>query len=232
MIAVERWMKSGQNWAVGVSLYAALGKDEKLKKLFALGPSSFAKKKLESALKSIATSTKKEATSLPASPQKKKDIIDSETDVAVMPDSADNILQAIKNEWTIPYMEMNYLRHKMFGIDGNSPDAVKARGEMAFKVLELEQMCMKIWKKRDYYLEHGKLPDSPEKKQTIPADPIALAKFIENCKKNIRRNRKLMELHADNPDYAAAYNHYRNIFKQATGSDYIEKQSHAKQAKS
>jgi hypothetical protein len=94
-----------------------------------------------------------------------------------MPQSKDPVLQALRNEWQPLYQRMNYLRHELdrvtttaefplyeVGNDpGNSPEEISKREPIAFEILELEQQCMRIWARRDHYLQQGKLPEVKER---------------------------------------------------------------------
>jgi len=212
---IHNWLNGKQNFIVGTSLYKAFGKDEKLKHLFAQGESGIAKKLLAEELKKLIEPGKPVITIAP------KPVV-RETDV--MPEGNTPVLEALKNEWQHPYQRMNLLRHQLdkYG-NKNTKDAIAYRKPIAREIKELEQQCMAIWAKRDYYEKEGKLPFVAETKMVIPTDPIELAELISNLKKNIRRNRKLMADNADKPQYAQFYVEYKNQYKQLTGRDYAEK---------
>jgi len=59
--------------------------------------------------------------------------------VEIMPDSTDNVLMALKNEWMPLYQSMNYKRHQLDRYQNNSAKAIAERKLLAFEVIELEQ---------------------------------------------------------------------------------------------
>lgn len=217
MQIIKTWLTGKQNFAVGAIMYRTIGKDQSLKDIFSKGETAASKKLLIQAFERMLQPEQEQPT-IPA--EAKPD--DSE----VMPDSFDEVLQSLKTKWTEPYQRMNYLRHQLdkdFD-DVNSIEAINYRKSIAFAILQLEQECIKVWKERDYYLKHGKLPNVPETKTfVIPSDPVELANLINSIKKNIRRNRKQLQDNPGDAKYAQLLADYRLKFKQITGKDYDEK---------
>jgi hypothetical protein len=215
MQIIVNWLKGSRNFQIGATLYKTFGTNQALKNLLEKGETKFCKDLLVEELQSLLE--REEPVELPEDPDP--------DETRVMPDSPDDILQAIKNEWTPLYQRMNYLRHaldKDFD-DMNSEAAIAYRKPIAFEILELEQQCEHIWAKRKYYLKEGKLPDVKENKLEVPEDPVQLANLINNTKKNIRRNRKLMNENPDMPKYTQLYISYKTFYKLITGDDYQEK---------
>jgi hypothetical protein len=211
MFAVENWLNGQRNFYVGKSIYKTLGSDQQLKELLEKGKTPIAEQLLLKAMQKLMDKPAAVATS----PKTKE--------IEVMPDDADPVLHGIHLEWKKPYQEMNYKRHELDRYKGNTIENISKRKELAFEILELEQVCMKIWEKRDYYKKNGKLPDVSEKVIELPDNKIELATLIDSIKKNIRRNRLLMKSRPGNPTYAAKYDKYKLEFKKITGVEYDEK---------
>jgi hypothetical protein len=214
MQIIKNWLNSSQNFTAGATLYKAIGKNTALKNLLAKGETPFAKKLLVEELEKLATVSVQEF--LP-------DVIAEET--AVMEDSSNNVLQAIKNEWSPLYQRMNYLRHQLDKDfeDMNSPAAIAYRKPIAREILQLEQKNISLWKKRDYYKKHGKLPFTEETKIEIPTDPVAHAKLISNLGSYIRRYRKQMQDKPDDAKAAQLYNENKAKYLEVAGKEYEEK---------
>jgi hypothetical protein len=96
------------------------------------------------------------------------------------------------------------------------------RKELAFEILALEQECMRIWAKRDYYLKYGKLPDQQEQKLIVPTDPVELGKKIEAVKRRIRDWKKKSQNNPEDPKAIATYEQYKDQYKILTGELYEE----------
>jgi hypothetical protein len=215
MILVDRWLQGKQNFIVGKVLYEILGTDAAMKNLFAKGESGFAKKKMVDALEGIRHKAEGGRKTLYPTPS---------TLHLSMPDSDDKVLHSLNTDWKEKYSRMNLLRHKLdeFG-ERNDDDARNACYTLCKEVCEIEQDVMFLWKQRDEYLQTGRLPVVKESKIEIPTDAIELGKFIENRKKDIRRNRKKMIDEPGVAKWAQMYNDHKELYKKATGKEYNEK---------
>lgn len=215
MQIIYNWLNSKQNFIVGRLLYEQFGTDKALKTLFKEnGETPFNKKKLKEELSAIANgSAKKAIIGLSAGISTKE-----------MPTGDTPLLQALNKEWKPLYMKMNFLRHQLqaFGSD-NSPETIKKAEPICAEILSLEKQCMKIWAKRDHVLEHGRLPEVKENDFEIPSDPIALGRYVENCKRQIRRHRKNVIDKPTDPKYAQLLSDWKEKYLKATGHEYQEK---------
>lgn len=225
---ILNWLGGQQNFTVGATLYKTFGTDEAFKEQLSQGESPDIKKRLAEELQQLVRPMKKPEHVLDIAVRligKDTDTDNPQPETSEMPLSADEVLQAIRNEWHPLYQRMNLLRYSLdkYGSD-NSPEAIEYRKPIAFEIRQLEKECNAIWAKRDYYLKEGKLPFGSEKKFEIPTDPVKLAMLINNIKKSIRTNRKLMKDHPGNPKYAQLYNQYKEKHKLVTGKDYEEKE--------
>lgn len=211
MYVIEKWLNGPRNFYVGKAVYQTVGNDKHLLEVLNKGKTPIAEELLLKALQKLCAAP---AAAPVAKPMETADD---------MPVSNDPVVKSIREEWMKPYQEMNYKRHELDKYQGNDPAMVMKRKELAFEILELEQQCMKAWKKRDHYQQHGKLPDVATKQIVLPTDPIELGKYISNLAKNIRRNKQLMKEHPDKPVYAQKYEEYKQEYIDATGKEYQEK---------
>lgn len=213
MKVIDNWLKGKRDFTVGVILYNRFGDNEKLKALLDNGYSDFLQKELMTELQKINES---EAIKQP---------VINNPEFLEIPKSNDAILNAIRNEWVPLYAEMNLLRHELdkFG-NSNNPEAIAWRKPRARRIKDLDKMCMAIWDKRKYYLEHGKLPfHNTNAEIEKPSDPVKLANLINNIKKNIRRNRQQMNIPGADPKYTQLYNTYKTKYSNLVGEEYDEK---------
>ena len=203
MILIERWLNGNQNFIVGKVLYSHFGNDRSLRELFDKGETPFAKDMLCKALKTIhefGCRTTKQPEIAQFMP---------------MPAGTDKILQAIEEQWKPLYQHMNFLRHKLDQFEqDNSTPVRETRKENAATILEIERKCNLIWSKRNYYLQHGKLPEEKEEEFTIPEDPLQLAKLIERLKRYVRKHKKNLKENPGNATYAALLTKYENQLQQ------------------
>lgn len=208
---LTNWLNGSQNFIVGRAFYKYIGKDERVKELLKKGESPASKNILVDAITDIFK--------LPSLiPQQKHTATDE------MPGGQDIVLTALKEEWMPLYQKMNYLRTSLDKYsDSNSEDAIEYRSPIAFEILDIEKQVMFIWHKRDYYLQHGKLPATQTKEKEIPTDPFELGRYVENIKKNIRKNRQKMQRPGADAKYAELYQKYLGDFREVTGKDYEEK---------
>jgi hypothetical protein len=190
MELIKKWLSGKRNYLVGAVLYKQFGSDGLLKKLFEGSRTDHTQQLLEEALSALL--------------QKPKEVLQpaaKKGDADEMPKSEDPVLEALRNEWLLPYQKMNYLRHELDRYLDNTEDEIAKRKALCDQILELEQQCMKTWTKRDHYMKHGQLPEVKEFQKPIPRDPVELGKAIETAKRNIRRNKAAAEKHPDNPIY-------------------------------
>jgi hypothetical protein len=196
MDLINKWLSGKKNFHVGAILYKKFGTDEKLKKLFEGKPDPYTQKRLEEALVTLA--------------QKPKVVLQSpsKTESDEMPASVDPVLSSIRQQWRPIYQRMNYLRHELDKYEGNSPEVIAKREPIAFEILDLEQQCMVIWKRRRHYEQHGSLPDVKPVEAPLPDDPVELGKMIETAKRNIRRNKQYAAEYPNNPSYPQRVKNY------------------------
>jgi hypothetical protein len=222
---VQKWLDGPRNFLVGRAIYNAIGKDANLKSLLLKGETkqslSALVKGMEYLLNPSCSDLASETKALEAPKKESNPLV---TPTTVMPDSADRVLQAIKNEWQKPYKEMCYLQGQLdqFGAS-NDPNAISKRQEIAIQILDMEKLCMKAWAKRDYYQETGELMEEKKFVIKIPTSPKDLAVLINRIKKNIRNNRLSMSRFPENPVYAKKYLEYKQKYQQVTGEQYQEK---------
>lgn len=190
MKLIIKWLSGTKNFHIGVVLYNQFGNDARLKKYFEGLPDSIKQKKLEAELSELLKKPK----AILATP-----LVNTELDA--MPPSPDPVLEALRNEWHPLYQRMNYLRHELDRFEGNKPEAIAMRKPIAFEILQIEKQCMKIWTRRDHYLEYGSLPEVKPNLDPLPEDPVELGRMIETLKKNIRRNKSLSLKHPDKTNY-------------------------------
>lgn len=207
MQLINNWLNGSRNFIVGKSLYATLGKDDKLKQLFAQGATDYNKKRLVEELEKlnqqpiiiVAKKEPKEAAS-----------------IAQIRKGFDEVSNSLYNEWNKHFAEMKLWQHKLdaFGTDNSKPTR-DACFEICKKIKELEKLMMRGIETFDYYEEHKRLPNVINKKFSIPTNAVELAKFINAAARQIRRYR-----HSQESQHQQVFLDNKLKYKLATGNDY------------
>jgi hypothetical protein len=226
---IHNWLNGNRNFNIGRAIYKIYGNKQTLKDILAKGYSQMGEKLLVFEMQELIAEPSEKKVVLPVEKKSKKvaikqtEIISNDNPAAVMADSDDHVLQAIKIEWHKPYKQMCYLITQLdkYG-DSNTKEAINERKQLAANILELEQICMQSWAKRDYYIEHGFVQGAKNQELEIPTDPLALAALINSIKRNIRNNRASMTKKPNQPVYAKKYLMYKDQYKQITGKNYQE----------
>ncbi|MBV9989389.1 MAG: hypothetical protein JO301_17045 [Chitinophagaceae bacterium] len=214
MKIIQNWIRAGRNFHAGAAIYKVIGSDKKLKTLFAAGKTIFAERALDKALTQIL-----EAAPGITGPGTARFTPKTE----IIPVSTDNVLEAIRQAWLPKYQRMNYLRHELDKYTGNSHEMIALRQPIAFEILQLEKECNAHWKEADEYRKTGQVQQvAPPDEMVVPDDPVAKASAIENCKRNIRRNRHEASKQPDKPGLADRYNRYKDFYFRLTGKQYQE----------
>jgi hypothetical protein len=212
MQMIDNWLKGNKNYHVGLAIFNSFSSNKQLKELLATGNTPYNHKRLCEELTSL---SKKQVVTPKISLEQKE--------TAVLPDSNNKVLQALKNKWQPLYQKMNMLRHNLDATAGdNTATTIEERKKIATEILTLEKECNKIWSDVDYYNEHGKLPEEKDNEWPVPTDPLKLANAINNCKKAIRNNRKKMQENPTKPKYAKLYEDYKQYHVKLTGNEYNE----------
>lgn len=156
---------------------------------------------------------------------KKRELADPYPDEDTRPEELKELYKQ-KNELYVEAKNLNSTLiakgDEMDKYDEGSTDYIAiadVRREMAKEIIEKYNEVNMIWKKIDYFKEHGKLPEAEmlETKIDVKADvedPIALDKrwrtigtYISKAKKNPERNQeKLSELYAESNQIAEKLN--------------------------
>jgi hypothetical protein len=194
---IINWLNGKRNYTVGKLLYMQFGSDNNKKKLFETAKSALTESELLKTLQNLLVEDeiivrKEDVQPYEPMPEEKKD----------------DVLMALRSEWMPFYTEMNYLRHSLDPLlDDDSSAAEIKRATIAQKILTLEKKCRAVWAKRDYYLQHRKLPGISTTKEIV-VDGFKAAKQIENIKTYIRQYRKKVK---DNPSNSRAVFHLQRF---------------------
>lgn len=186
MDEIRSWLQGPKNYDAGAKLYLMYGKDHALRRVFSEPSSEFKKKKLEEALKGLLT--------------KKADVVKKiETTKAVAIEhiavsdrkwkkQKDNTESALHARWLPLFAEMMNLSSRLYDAAkaGQIDPAMKAEaGRMAHRICDLDDMCDAIYRQRDYYHEHKKLPEE-KKPMDLVVDPIKIPLALSNAIRYLR----------------------------------------------
>lgn len=213
MQSIADWLQS-KDYIQGVRLYIEHGQDPVLKNLFTAEKGTpYKEQRLERALRDILAGTEiVKPEDQPSTPMIKSWPIEA---------AKDDVLKALRAEWLKAFKEMHDLRSQLMLLANDDQ-----RGEAAFRILELDDLCYHAYSKRNYYLEHGMLP--AEKPPEFIVDPVKAAKRMQVLQRYIRRERTFLQKDPANTaaaarrkKFIAEYNHYAEKF----GSSHIQEEA-------
>lgn len=195
---ITNWLNGPREYYAGAALYLSHGKDPVLKRVFSEPPNDFKRKKLVEALRGLITTQVKVETQVEAS---KTTVIATEKRAERQwPEQRDETLQALHLQWKPIFAEMMNLMNRIFDVAvlGQSDPYNKIlAGQMAHRILDLDDMCDELYAKRDHYLQHGKLP-AHETPMELVVDPMKIPLALQNAKRYAREYRaKLVKNPAD-----------------------------------
>jgi len=214
MSAIQSWLSSGKDYIEGIRLYLQHGADNNLKRLFTEEQKTAYKETLlEKAMRDIAIGkevVKEKEKKLPAKLSPKSWPAEMATT---------DVLKALREEWMIKYKTMQDLRSQLLHFPTD-----QERGEAAFKILELDAECDIIYEKRDYYNQHGRLPEVRKKEDELIIDPKKMYQRMEVLKRYIRRENKNIEknpAHSNAIDRKQQWINEYNRYAKKSGDDLI-----------
>lgn len=199
MEMIRHWLNGTRNYGQGVQLYLQFGKDDILRSLFKKeGETAFKKGRLMQALKELLQNEKKSFTQIIEQPATLKI---TEEKNGWEKAEGNVILLSLKGEWQKCFSEMKLLQHRLADMPSK-----EERGAAAHRILDLDDQCDEYYAQRDYYLEHGKLPDEPS--EEIVTDPTKWPMKLANARRYIREYRIKMKKEPENIKYAAKLKQY------------------------
>jgi hypothetical protein len=226
---IRNWFNTRKKYPEGVKLYLKYGRDPILIRLFTEEKQSdFKENKLASALNQILSSnTTPAVTSLKQPPAAEKPIQTQTEKIARnrWPEKCDEILSSLKHRWRELYGEMTNLQARLGEVaraGATDPNKRQEAGRMALRILDLDGDCDDIYSKKDYYIEHGKLPIEISPIE-ISLDPALWYKRLQNHQRYSRQFRQDLEKDPGNIDKAEllkkhewAVNQYKKLLKMET----------------
>jgi hypothetical protein len=206
MQSVILWLNSRQNYSTGAKLYHAFGGDASLKKFFSNGePSAYKKNRLVQVLSDLVDTQKNTSV-----------IIEQKTDHLVERSSVeattkkgwsqtmDEVEAALHAQWLPKFKEMMDLCSNLDTVarDGLvDPYKELKAGEMAFRILDLDDECDELYEQRDHYNKHGVLIAQKEYGELV-VDPKKMPMALQNHHRYARDYRSKLKKEPDNLDYA------------------------------
>lgn len=136
----------------------------------------------------------------------------------------DEVEYALHAQWKPVFVEMMELSAKVGDLarEGKSDPYKKvAAGQMALRILDLDDLCDAFYDQREFYLKNGKLPDSrPYGEPCI--DPNLIPSKLENHKRYAREYKTKLDADPCNLNAAAQLkkhewfvDHYKKTLKKS-----------------
>lgn len=185
MEALRNWLNSARNYDEGVKLLVQYSSDAKLKRLFTTeAKSEFKQKLLLQKLQGLYTAG---TTQQIVKEEQSQQVVQR---VAVAhfgwPPEKDEVITALHAQWKPLFSELNALSSRIYDIAkaGNKTEA----GAMAHRILDLDDQCDALYDKRDYYLQHGRLPEE-KAEYPVVTDPLKFPLALSNAQRQLREAR-------------------------------------------
>lgn len=119
------------------------------------------------------------------------------------PKELDETLQSLYNDWLPKFNEKKNLQARIYDIalaGQKDPWQKTQAGVMAHRILDLRDEIRKIYKNRDYYLDHEKLLEE-KKPIDIPEDRNKWPLTLQNWQRYVREYKSKLKKKPDNEDF-------------------------------
>jgi tetratricopeptide (TPR) repeat protein len=203
---IRQWLNNGRHYDDGVALLIKYCTDAKLKRLYTTeGASDFKKTRLLQELQTIFAGA---GSPLPGGVRGGGGGVEGETvngklptvNPSKWPAEMDSVVAALFEQWKPLFSERNDLCSRLDAI-ARAGDENKT-GKMAHRILDLDDAVDDLYAKRDYYLQHGKLPQAKQPRK-MAVDPIKMAVVLKNHERYVREFKRKLKTNASNVKWAA-----------------------------
>lgn len=197
MNPISAWLLKEGSYEEGVILYMQYGSDPLLKKLFQETYSPFKEQKLKQVLTKLVSSPQQDVTVV--TERKEAPAPEAPKVFTGWPEAKDEVVTALHAQWKPLFAEMMNLMARIYDVaKAGLTDPAKHReaGIMAHRILDLDDACTDVYEKRDYYLQHGKLPEGEQPVKLI-TDPKKYPIALQNHKRYLRDYKAKLLKHPD-----------------------------------
>jgi hypothetical protein len=207
---IRNWLNSKQDYDTGARLYLQHGTNENLKKIFLEPASPFKKEKLLEALKGL---LQKNTTAHNSQLKAKATAVANATISDRRwppPADQDEITRALYLQWKPLFAEMMNLTSRIYDIAlaGQADPAKKNEAcIMAHRILDLDDACDDIYRKRDHYLRHKVLPEE-RKPLELAVDPMKIPLAYNNALRYVRDYKNKIKKDPSNEKFASQLKKY------------------------
>lgn len=211
MLLIDNWLNGKRNFYTGRNILLKYSTNKAIKTLLEKGETPLSVAIMNKELIAV-----NDRNVRPSTPIDKEKVL-----LSIMPKGNDCVMKGLEEEYKPLYAQMNMLRYDLDKYGGDNSLEVRMQCHLNCKqILALEQECMQIWEKRDYYEKHGRLPDVAVKKTKLTTDPLELSILVQSALRQIRRYKPTKET---NSKHAQLYKDYCSKYKEITGNEYQEK---------
>lgn len=176
----------------GVNLYLKYGNDPTLRALFAEDYSDFKNKKLHRVLSELLENYEQPATKKAVQQRQ----VEQSPAIAHRgwPATLDPVLQTLHDQWKPLFVEMMNMQARIYDValmaeQTNQVDKKEEACQLAHRILDIDEQMEQIYAQRDYYIVHGKLPETIVKEKEVVGDPVRWATELQNQERYVRRYR-------------------------------------------
>lgn len=210
---IRQWINGPRDYDQGAKLYLQHGHDHALRRALSEPASEFKKKMLLAAMKSLLTKTVKTEKEIEVT---RTVAIQRTSAERSWPEVKDPTLEALHLKWKPLFAEMMSLAARIYDValaGRKDPDKKIEAGRMAHRILDLDDRCDEIYRRRDHYLEQGVLPDQDEAGELV-VDPLKIPVALENAKRYVRYYKNKLTKDPANENAAQKIKQYEGIVSQ------------------
>jgi hypothetical protein len=204
---LRQWLNNGRHYDDGVALLIKYCTDAKLKRLYTTESASDFKKtrllqELQTIYQGVVDTSVKRAVVIPPTGGTEGGGVEGVafTNPTKWPQEMDEVVKALFEQWKPLFSERNDLCSRLDAI-ARAGDENKT-GKMAHRILDLDDAVDDLYAKRDYYLQHGKLPQAKQPRK-MAVDPIKMAVVLKNHERYVREFKRKLKTNASNVKWAA-----------------------------
>ena len=193
---IKQWLNGGGSWDAGVELVLKYCKNPLLRQVFMEGHTPYKAERLRKTLLEIVATGVVVKKVQDTAKQTVLQIVTQAPKGWGPVESMDPVIKALYLQWKPLFLQMNDLQSRLYDVAkrGLTDKAAKMEaGEMAHRILDLDDQCDDFYQKRDHYRATGALPAQTQGPDDLVVDPKKWPTALANAQRYVRDYRKKVE---------------------------------------
>jgi hypothetical protein len=211
MELIKDWLSGSRPYVIGARLYEMYGDNDLLKKMFSAETvTDYKKKRLATELQKIIDDSPTQEQPAGSTGQPVPVPTTKHARAWRKEDNKNDIELSLWEEYRIIHKQMDDLRSQLLLIPND-----QERKTAALKILRLDDQLDEIISNRNYYLNHGTLPNQQTVQLHYLTDALLIGTRVENLRRYIRREKNALSKNPQNisaakrkAEFVDEINHY------------------------